>query len=108
MKLGMMILFVLSTAAFAEARTTYVNGRGMANGYCSGSMGSMCISNIKSAAERDGGRDAQWNCQMARGNSLSYTLRCNTSCFPSFISPGDQNRPVRCNSSCSMQCEVPN
>lgn len=106
----MLITFVLATglASVSWARTTYETGRGQEFGYCSYSQGFFCLSNIKSRAESEAKRQADWECQMKQGTSRSYTANCNTTCFPNILSPGDQNVPVRCSSTCTVQCEINN
>lgn len=106
---SLLILVVLTSfASLSWARTTYETGYGQEFGICSYNQGPFCISNIKSRAEGEGKRQANWNCQMKHGNPLSFTANCNTTCFPNMLSPGDQNRSVNCRASCTVQCEIRN
>lgn len=106
MKILMTLVLMTGFASLSWARTTYETGRGQEFGYCSGSQGSFCISGIKARSEMEAKRQADWNCQMKHGQSLSFTANCNSSCFPNIITPRDQNVSVRCSSTCTVQCEI--
>lgn len=106
MKSLLILIFVTGFTHPSWGRTTYETGRGNEMGYCSYNQGYFCIDDIKRRAETNGKRDAEWSCQLQRGTPRSYSANCNTSCFPNYLSPNDQNTMVRCNSSCTMSCEI--
>ena len=102
-----MLALISIIALPAFARITYVTGNGQASEVCSaGPIGDSCIRDVKTRAENDGIRDADWNCQENQGQSQTYTAICNSSCFPNYIPPNNGPTTVRCNATCTMQCEL--
>jgi hypothetical protein len=107
MKNLLIFALVSAFALPAFARTTYVTGNGQDSGVCSdGPIGTACINAVKGRAEQDGIRDADWRCQSQQGTSRRYTAQCHSSCYPNYIPPRNGPTTVRCNSTCTMQCEI--
>ncbi|WP_413291232.1 hypothetical protein [Bdellovibrio sp. HCB337] len=106
-RLLVMTLLAGLTVSSAFARTTMITGRANEFGYCSYNQGRFCIDRIADRAERAAERDADWRCRSSGGKS-SLSPFCSSSCNPSFLPPGNQSTPVRCNASCTVQCETPN
>jgi len=107
MKSLLALVLITGFSSFSWARTSYETGYGQEFGYCSYNLGSFCVMSIRNRAEAEGKRQADWNCQMKRGVPHSYSAYCNTNCFPNMLLPGDQNVSVRCSSTCTVQCELP-
>ena len=99
---------ILFTGSIWANQTSYVNGQGRSSGFCSYTQGIFCIDDVKSASERDAQDNAEWNCRLSKGQPLTYSALCNSTCFPNTLTPNDRNTLVNCSSSCTMQCEIQN
>lgn len=90
-----------------NSTTSYENGRGMANGFCDGSMGSYCIDQVKARAKEAATRDARWTCEMRHGRADTMFPSCYDNCSPFSIPPGAPSQMVSCSANCSVRCEIP-
>lgn len=97
------LLFLSTTKALAM-QDVYVQGHGMGQGYCRGGD-SFCMRNVEESARRYAAQDAQRECNMRQGQSLTYTLTYNTFCNPVFI-PVGQDGFMNCNSTARMTCSL--
>lgn len=100
------VLFFGSHSQAASGRSTTVVGRGTASGFCTDHLSSFCIDNIERSAKSNGQSDADMQCRMQNGRSITYTAHCNTWCSPMSIPPGPGQTYVSCNANCNMQCEL--
>lgn len=97
-------LLLASISAFA-AQEISVYGRGTAQSYCRAND-MFCPRNLKDQAERQANQNAQWDCMNRRGQPLTYTQWCSSTCNPGYIPP-NQDAFVYCQAECRMTCSLP-
>lgn len=105
MKALLFVSVMLATLTSFADQNIDVYGRGSAQSYCRGND-YFCAGNIKDQAERQANQEAQWNCYNRRGQPLTYTSFCSTTCNPAYVPP-DTDTWVTCNTQCRMTCSIP-
>jgi hypothetical protein len=107
MKNFLVLLLVSAFVVPAFARSITVTGYGREIQLCNaGPIGDSCIRQVKDRTEKSGIRDADLQCQLKQGQSLLYTAYCYSSCYPNYIPPDNAPTTVRCDATCTMQCEL--
>ncbi len=94
------------SGSIAGSHVVTVVGRGAASGFCTEQLSTFCIENIERSAKSNGQNEADMQCRLQQGRSITYTSHCFTSCSPMYIPPGPGQTYVSCNANCDMQCEL--